>query len=511
MGMSVRALLAKNATWSLLGTAINTLTGFVVAPYLIHSLGETSYGLWIVMGSVAGYFGLVDLGVRGSVGRFVALYRALGDTAGVNRVFSTSVVLLAGAGSLAFAGMLAFRLIFDTIFDYPAEQAVDVHVTLVLVGITLGLILVGSVFDAVLWGCQRFDLINLVDIPAALARLALTIWSVALAPRLATVALVTLGVSVAAVLAKGILSYREEPSLRVRLLSCTSATIRELFGYGFWAFVSSSALTAKNQLPPLLIGALLGVAIITPFSIANRLAASMTMLLVAGTGILTPYATSLHAQGNRSQEKRLFLVGGRLCLLATLFMTGGLVFLGEPFIQLWIGYAMEPAGELLVILSLGQVLAHSQYVTGNIILAKGNLGLMAALCVAELILTGALLLWWTPAYGLGGACWAIILPNWLCQGVGRVCLGAAILEVPVGRYLTHCLLVPTLWSLPAWLLLGGVTAWRPPVGWLEFFLYATAYLAMFLLGGASLFDLRPLVAAVRCKKVKRITLSAFKT
>lgn len=49
--------------WNIAGMAVGILAGFVVAPFLVRRLGETSYGLWIPIGSLTGYFGLLDLGV----------------------------------------------------------------------------------------------------------------------------------------------------------------------------------------------------------------------------------------------------------------------------------------------------------------------------------------------------------------------------------------------------------------------------------------------------------------
>ena len=42
---------------------------------LIHSLTKETYGLWVLIGSVVGYFGFTDFGVRMSTGRMVAFYR----------------------------------------------------------------------------------------------------------------------------------------------------------------------------------------------------------------------------------------------------------------------------------------------------------------------------------------------------------------------------------------------------------------------------------------------------
>ena len=71
-GSSRIRLIVRNVGWNWLGAATAMVCGFFVAPFLIHHLGDTGYGLWIVIGSLAGYFSLLDFGVRGAVGRHVA-------------------------------------------------------------------------------------------------------------------------------------------------------------------------------------------------------------------------------------------------------------------------------------------------------------------------------------------------------------------------------------------------------------------------------------------------------
>src|SRR6478752_10758534 len=100
---TVRNVLANWAAF-VFGTAIT----FVLSPFVVHHLGEVRYGIWAVTGSIVGYLGLLDLGIRVSVTRFVALHAAKHDHAAMNRVISTALGLfMAGA---AFASILGFAL-----------------------------------------------------------------------------------------------------------------------------------------------------------------------------------------------------------------------------------------------------------------------------------------------------------------------------------------------------------------------------------------------------------------
>src|SRR5262245_37221296 len=109
--MSSKHVVARNVLWNWAGMATYMLAGFVVAPFLVHHLGETNYGLWILIASLTGYFSLLDLGVGGSVGRNVAFHRAKNDQDAVNAIVSTALALLSGVALLALAGTAVVLLV----------------------------------------------------------------------------------------------------------------------------------------------------------------------------------------------------------------------------------------------------------------------------------------------------------------------------------------------------------------------------------------------------------------
>src|SRR4051812_29197148 len=92
----VKRVVVRNAVWNCASLVVQLLAGFVVAPFLVHRLGETRYGLWILIASLTGYFSLLDLGVCGSVGRNIAFHRAKGDQDGVNGILNTALAFLFG-------------------------------------------------------------------------------------------------------------------------------------------------------------------------------------------------------------------------------------------------------------------------------------------------------------------------------------------------------------------------------------------------------------------------------
>src|SRR5580658_1637146 len=64
--------LIKNVGSGWFSLGVNILVGIFLSPFILHRLGNTAYGAWILVFSVTGYYGLFDLGIRSSIVRYVS-------------------------------------------------------------------------------------------------------------------------------------------------------------------------------------------------------------------------------------------------------------------------------------------------------------------------------------------------------------------------------------------------------------------------------------------------------
>src|SRR5260370_37042036 len=87
------------SSWSALG--INVLVGIFLSPYILHRLGDEAFGLWILIFSVTGYYGLFDLGIRSSIVRYFAKYSTTDEHDELTQLVNTAIFSYAGTGLLA--------------------------------------------------------------------------------------------------------------------------------------------------------------------------------------------------------------------------------------------------------------------------------------------------------------------------------------------------------------------------------------------------------------------------
>jgi len=113
----------KNVGSSWIALGANVVVGIFLSPYILHRLGDEAFGIWVLIFSVTGYYGLFDLGIRSSIVRYVAKYSATGEHEELNRLINTAIFSYTMIGVLAFLVTLAGAMHLTSIF--PA--ALPVH------------------------------------------------------------------------------------------------------------------------------------------------------------------------------------------------------------------------------------------------------------------------------------------------------------------------------------------------------------------------------------------------
>src|SRR5713101_1260623 len=159
----------KNVSSSWFALGANVVVGFFLWPFILHRLGEDAPGIWVLIFSITGYYGLFDLGIRSSVIRYVSKAKATNDLESASRLINTSLFSYTCIGALTFLITVVVSLYVDRFHIRPEFQYTARWLLLMVGGaISLGFPL--GVSGGVLEGLQRFDLQNLTSVATTLIR-----------------------------------------------------------------------------------------------------------------------------------------------------------------------------------------------------------------------------------------------------------------------------------------------------------------------------------------------------
>lgn len=456
-----------NIAANVAGIIVNMVSGLLVMPYLIQRLGNTTYGLWILIGTLTGYFGVLDLGVPAAVGRLIAIHRARHEPAHINVVMSTAFALLFVVSLGVCVATAISLLLFPALFTVPASSGLDVHYSLILVGLNLALAFPASVFSGLLWGYERFDLQNAIDIPVLAARTVLSLTMVSSAMPLTSLGAIVLLVTSLGSVSKMIVCYKLVPSLKLSPQHVHKNKIREIFSISGWMSVISWSRTLIPQIAPTIIGARLGSAAVTTFMVARQLVVYANIFSISATQVMTPGATGAYATNSVGTQRQIFIEGGKFAYALTIFFAAGLFCLGMPFIHWWQHGLQDAAYRPLLILMLGESLPMSQWLTYSVLLAAGRQRVLALLALSEGVICVPLILGLIGKGRIAGVCIGVAVAGFLARGILQWVYGTRLLRVSLGAYIRQVFLPVTLAAVPSVAALYAAVAVLQPqsLGW----------------------------------------------
>jgi O-antigen/teichoic acid export membrane protein len=383
MGKFNKIELVKNVGSSWFALGMNVLVGLFLSPYILHRLGDEAFGLWVLIFSVTGYYGLFDLGIRSSIIRYVAKYSAVGDNEQLNALINTALIAYGAIGSICLVVTLIGTRYVDAWFTVPASFLTTARWLLLMVGASVALGFPLGVFSGILEGLQRFYLLNSTTVASTIIRAVLIIIALQHGGGLLSVALITVSLPLLTQIVNTFVVLHILP-LRFSPRNMDRASMKRIASYSGTTFMIIIATRLRFKTDAIVIGTLLSSAAITYFAIASRLIDYASEVVSSLSQIFIPMSSQSDAQGDSERLQKLLVLGNRACALIIFPITAILAILGKSVIQTWVGAKYVPLSyPVLLILVFSQTLMLAQSASGRILWGLAKHRTLAYVLLAE--------------------------------------------------------------------------------------------------------------------------------
>jgi O-antigen/teichoic acid export membrane protein len=440
--------IVKNVSSNWFALGLNVLVGVFLSPYVLHHLGDEAFGLWVLIFSITGYYGLFDLGIRSSIVRYVAKYWATGDVEEMNRLINTAIFSYGTIGIGAFLLTVIGSFYVEFIFHISGAVLSTARLLLLLVG---GAISVGfplGVFGGILEGLQRFYLLNLTSVVSTLLRALLIVFTLRHGGGLLTIAFVTVSLPlVVAVVNGGIILHLLPLSFSPK--NVDRASLRRIASYSGTTFMIMVAARMRFKSDALVIGTFLSSAAITYFTVGSRLVEYAGEVVGCLAQIFAPMSSQAVATGDVQRLRRILVLGNRACALIIFPIAATLLIIGKSVIEVWVGRRYVATGyPVLVVLLIPYTLLLAQSASGRTLFGMARHQPLAYVALMEGTANLILSILLVRRFGVLGdavgtaiplACTTLwFLPRHLCR----------ILNLRVQTYLRQAFLLPLALAMP---------------------------------------------------------------
>jgi O-antigen/teichoic acid export membrane protein len=451
--------LIKNVGSSWFSLGCNILVGVFLSPFILHRLGNTAYGAWVLVFSVTGYYGLFDLGIRSSIIRYVSTYTATNDIEGVSRLINTALTVYTAIGGAAIVTTLVVSGFLESFFHMPPGFLATARVLFLMVGTAVALGFPAGVFTGILEGLNRFYFVNATNLAATLLRAVLIVVALNRGYGLIAVATITVTLPLLAAAVRAVIALRVLP-LRFGWKYVDRGALGQIASYSGVSFILMIAYKLRFKTDEIVIAKMLSVAAVTYFSIGDRLVDYTGELVSSLAQVFVPMSGQSDAKGDTQQLKKILIAGNRACALIVFPITATLLILGKSVIAAWVGERyIKACYPVMVTVLIPSTFLLAQAASPRILYGMAKHRSLAWVtgmeAIANLILSVALI----PPLGLVGdalgtaiplTCTALFfLPRHLCR----------VLGVRVGFFLRRAYTLPIMLCAPSVAALLGMRHW----------------------------------------------------
>lgn len=435
------------SNWTALG--VSMAVAFFMSPFLVRTLGDAQYGVWVLLLSITGYMGLLDAGLKVSVVKFVASHSATGDAESLSETMSTALAIYGVLAVILIGVATILGLFLDEMFSVPQELKATARIVLVITGSTLSVTLLASVFNGFLAGLQRYDVANAIGIALTLVGAVGIYMVVAGGYGIVGLGFVQLTIQLVSGILLWAASRHLRPGVRLGLNRMRLGRIKALYSYSFFVLLNSVAMLLLFRSGELLAGAFLGAASVTYFAIGGMLVEYLGKIIGSATQVLHPLASGRHARNEQDDLRNAMVLSTRACIAIALPACTGFIILGKQFIAAWMGpgYA-DVAAPILYVLAVARLFWLAQSGAGNILMGAGRHKQLTMMTAATGVVGIALAAGMVDAYGLLGIAAGIAVAIVLFQGVvmpGYVCRA---MRIRPSDYIRGAVVGPVLATMP---------------------------------------------------------------
>lgn len=314
---------------------------FVMTPFILHKIGVAGYGTWAVFLALNSMTSLADLGLVGTLSKFIAEYYAHRDFGALSRLLSSAIVIfsLLGIAAACLVGT-ATHLLIAALFRGSSVSHLELAFLLRCFLVVIVANILGLLLSSITSGLQRLDLtyvmstVNILLSALGGGLLLLRGWGLrGLVYAYAASAVLTL-------IGYVIIVRKLLPQVSLNPLRFDRSEARRMFGFSLRLYVIQASLGIHNQIDKIFLAVLIGVAPVGWFDIAGDVAIKVRAVIGLILGPVLPAASELCALGDEDRTRELYY---RTHKYLAVFGIPAVVCADafcRRFVQLWLGPPM---------------------------------------------------------------------------------------------------------------------------------------------------------------------------
>lgn len=378
---------------------VGIVLGLFTTRLVLDALGETDYGIFILVGGLIGMLAILNSSMSNASMRFMAHSLGSNDPERIKLTFNTTLHLHLIIGLILIVLMeIGGFLMFEYLVNIPDERFIAAQLVFHSMVLTTFVTIISVPYDAVINAHENLIFLSAVDVLGFVLKLGLAIY-LFYSPydQLITYAFVLLAIQIVLRLIKQVYSRRKYQDCQINFKKYRDKKLRkEIVSFSWWNLFGSIASMSVTQMRSLLLNIFFGVDINAAEGISKSASNQLNTVSSSLTRALNPQIVKSEGSGNRKRMIKLTELATKFSgFLFAIFAIPAIIEM--PFLlNLWLKEVPDFAIAFSRLLLAGLMIEKFTFEITNAIRANGNIKFMTIIesVIALLTIPVAVLLFY---------------------------------------------------------------------------------------------------------------------
>lgn len=359
---------------SYLSIIISILIALIYTPIMIRLLGQSEFGLYSLIGSLAAYFSVMDMGLGNAMVRYTARNRAVGNNDSIAKLNGMFITLFSFIGVLTIIiGLIVFfntDNIFSTSLTKSELAKAKKMIIILIINFSLSFPL--SVFNSIIRAYERFVLDRIISIVRIVMSPVIIIPALLMGFGSVSMVLITTIVNLSCLIYAMYYSFK---NLKIEIYfgKLDLFLLKEVIGYSFFVFLNVIVDQLFWKTDQVILGIVSGTSIVAIYAIAMQFITLYMRFSTAIANLFLPKVSMMEARDATDKEFTNEMIKfGRIQFLIIALIISGFVLFGRNFIKIWAGIDYEEAYIISLIIMIPLTVPLMQNIGISILQAKNQ-------------------------------------------------------------------------------------------------------------------------------------------
>jgi len=442
-------VILKNVVSNWAGFLVHTAIAFYLSPFLIHSLGKEVYGLWILVGSLTGYMGVLDMGVRSAIVKYTSAYFAKKDFKELSNVVNNSITLFSLFSGVILTVVAILFFFLEELFVIEPDMLTTSKIVFIIMGINLALVFPLNVFGGMISGLQRYEITNGLSIVFSIIKLVLLIIFINKGYGIVALALITVGLDQLKHLIFFFVIKKLIPEYKFHFMAYNKEASKKILKFSFQTFLIVISEMAIYYSDSIIIGAFLALSTVTFYVVAWTLLDYLRKIVNKIAFVLMPAASEMEAHKKDDHIKSLYAQSTKYSLLILIPILSVLIIMGDSFLVLWLGEEFRKSYMVLLILGAGEIFSLMQSIANQMLVGLGRHKLIAKHKIYMAILKIGLSILLLHYFDILGVALGTTIPTLVITIFVLVPISLKEFHFTLGSFLNDVIKIPVIFFISA--------------------------------------------------------------